>query len=153
PPGGPFSPASAGWTLTTDGVAADFTVSASHEWFSVSPATGTASATPTTVTATINDAANARGPGDYPGTVTFRYKDTGAIFATRPVALSVSVASATGVLDTDFASASTRPGTAVLPSGVITYAMAIAAGDKVVVAGTESSNTRAAVLRFNSDGT
>ena len=89
--GGPFSPLSAGYTVSNSGnIAMSWTASNNASWLTVSPASGTLGVGGTVpVTATINSNAAALSVGSYNDTITFT--NTGGSFgnATRPAALSV----------------------------------------------------------------
>ena len=80
PPGGPFTPISAGYTLTNTGASSlTWTVSSTQTWMSLSATSGTLAAGDyTTVTWSINSGANALAGGGYNDTVTFSNTVTGA---------------------------------------------------------------------------
>ncbi|MEA3186703.1 MAG: hypothetical protein QOD99_533, partial [Chthoniobacter sp.] len=72
--GGPFTPATTGYTLINSGSSAlNWTASNTQPWLTVSPSSGTLAASGTvTVTATLNAAVNALTTGTYSDTITFR---------------------------------------------------------------------------------
>ncbi len=95
--GGPFAPASMDFTIqNTGGAALDWTAAATQSWVTLSAASGTLNAgASTTVTVSINAAANALVAAAYSDTVTFTNVTNGIGNATRPVSLTVSSASTT----------------------------------------------------------
>jgi hypothetical protein len=89
--GGPFTPSSRTYTLAnTGGSAIDWTAAKTRTWTTLSATSGTlAAGDSTTVTVSINAAANTLVPGSYGDTVTFTNTD-GQGTTTRSVALTVS---------------------------------------------------------------
>ena len=94
PQGGPFVPASAAYTITNSGTGLlSWNVSNTQPWLILSPTNGTLlTGSSTTITATLNSAANLLSVGSYADTVSFvnSTNDTGS--TTRAVALTVVTA-------------------------------------------------------------
>ena len=89
--GGPFSPSSKTFTLSNSGAyPLDFTAADNQGWLDVAPASGTIPAGgSTTVTLSINAAANALASGPYSGTLTLTNTTSGLGSTTRPATLTV----------------------------------------------------------------
>lgn len=89
--GGPFSPTSQPYTLTNTGEAPiSWTASTGQSWLTLAPASGTLNAgASTTVTATINSAANSLAAGNYSDTLTFSNSTNGNGSTTRGATLNV----------------------------------------------------------------
>ncbi len=120
--GGPFTPASAVYTLqNTGGVAIDWTAAKTQTWTTLSASSGTLSAgTTTTVTVTINTGANELIAGTYTDTVTFTNTTNGSGNTTRPVNLTVNpppgvltVMPATGLTSAGYVGGPFTPASAV----------------------------------------
>jgi hypothetical protein len=91
-PGGPFSPLSQTYALSTAGTPIDFTVSKSQTWLDLDVTTGSlAGCSSTNVTVSINtNVANILALGSYSDTVTFSNAAAGALIASRSVTLTVT---------------------------------------------------------------
>ena len=92
--GGSFSPSSVAFTLqNTGGTAINWTGSKTQGWVTLSAASGTlAAGASATVTTSINSNANSLTAGTYTDTITFTNSTNGTGNTTRPVSLSVTVA-------------------------------------------------------------
>ena len=90
--GGPFTPSSQAYTLqNTGGQSLNWTATKTQSWVSLSSAGGTlAAGASTTVTVSINAAADALAAGSYSDTVTFTNTTTHSGDTTRGVSLTVS---------------------------------------------------------------
>jgi hypothetical protein len=90
--GGPFSPASIGYTLTnTGGAPLDWTASNAQEWVTLSTAGGNlATAASTTVTVSINSAAQTLAVGDYTNSIRFVNTTAGDVGLLRILNIAVS---------------------------------------------------------------
>jgi glycosyl hydrolase family 113/parallel beta helix pectate lyase-like protein/List-Bact-rpt repeat protein len=69
--GGPFSPASFGYTLTSSSGGVGYSISNVPSWLTPSATSGTATATPTTVTFTVNAGANGLSAATYSQAIAF----------------------------------------------------------------------------------
>ncbi len=89
--GGPFTPASASWTLSNPGDAPlAWSAAKTASWLTLDVTSGDLAPGDTaTVTATINAGANALAAGAHADTVTFTNTSTGRGDTTRPIALTV----------------------------------------------------------------
>jgi Divergent InlB B-repeat domain len=89
-PGGPFSPSSFTYTLSATIGSFNYSISGVPSWLTASSTSGTAS-TGTTVTFTVNAAANSLAAGTYgPATINFTNVDTGQGTQTRTATLTVN---------------------------------------------------------------
>ncbi len=90
--GGPFSPSNETYTLTNDGgEAINWTAGKTQPWVTLSSTGGAlAAGASTTVTVSINSAANSLAIGSYSDTVTFSNTTNGSGSTTRPVGLTVN---------------------------------------------------------------
>ncbi|MBX7212133.1 MAG: cadherin-like beta sandwich domain-containing protein [Verrucomicrobiaceae bacterium] len=91
--GGPFTPASATYTLTNNGnMSLDWAMSkSSSAWLSATPASGTlAAGASVTLTLTLTSSANTQAIGSYSATLTFNNNTTGDGNTTRTVNLTVT---------------------------------------------------------------
>jgi hypothetical protein len=95
PQGGPFSPASRGYTLSNIGVSPlDWSASKSTGWVTLSATGGSlAAGSNTTVTVSINTNANSLAVGGYSDTVTFTNTTNGNGTTNRTVSLTVNLPS------------------------------------------------------------
>ena len=125
-PGGPFTPSSFQYQLSTSAGTVNYTISGLPNWLTASSTSGTAS-TGTTVTFTINANANSLAVGTYgPTTITFTNTDTGQGTTTVTATLTVNplalvVASTTGII------ASGTKGGPFSPSS-FSYTLSVASG-------------------------
>ncbi len=89
--GGPFSPSSVQYTLSNIGTTSiNWTATKTQSWLTPSPASGTlAAGANTTVTVSLNTAANSLAANNYSDTVTFTNTTNNAGNTTRSVALTV----------------------------------------------------------------
>lgn len=94
--GGPFTPASAQYTLTnTGGAPINFSAGATQTWVHPVPTSGTlAAGANATVTVSIGTEANSLAAGSYNDTVTFTNTTNGTGDTTRPVSLTVTAVGA-----------------------------------------------------------
>jgi hypothetical protein len=92
-PGGPFSPASAAYTVANTGTAPlAWTAASTAPWLTLSATSGTLSpGANTTVTVSLNAAADSLAIGAYSDTVTFTNTNDGAGNTTRAAALNVAL--------------------------------------------------------------
>jgi hypothetical protein len=90
--GGPFSPGSFGYQVSTLSGTAPYTISGLPNWLTVPSTSGTATPTPATITFTVNSNANNLAPGTYGATVIFGTSPS-ACSAQRTVSLAVTSAS------------------------------------------------------------
>jgi len=90
--GGPFTPSSASYQVTNTGSGSmSWSANGAPAWITLSPASGTlASGASTTVTASINTAANSFGVGTYTGTINFNNTTSGFGNTSRSVSLTVT---------------------------------------------------------------
>ncbi|HQE44080.1 MAG TPA: PKD domain-containing protein [Phycisphaerae bacterium] len=95
--GGPFSPASAAYTLTnTGGQPINWTAGKTEAWISLSKTSGTlAAGAKETVTVSINSAANELAAGSYADTIVFTNATNGTGNTTRAVNLTANATSTT----------------------------------------------------------
>lgn len=117
PSGGPFSPASASYTLTNTGTGTlSWSVLKTAAWFDLSATSGSlAAGASTTVNATINPSASNLTTGNFSDTITFTNNTNGAGTTTRGISLAVlstnadlsSLTLGTGTLSPSFASGTT----------------------------------------------
>jgi hypothetical protein len=125
-PGGPFTPSSFQYQLSTSAGTVNYSISGLPNWLTASSTSGTAS-TGTTVTFTINANANSLAVGTYgPTTITFTNTDTGQGTTTVTATLTVNplalvVASTTGII------ASGTKGGPFSPSS-FSYTLSVASG-------------------------
>jgi hypothetical protein len=100
--GGPFSPASFTYGVSTSAGAAGFSISGMPTWLTASTTSGTATTTPINVAFTVNASANSLPPGTYTGTVMFTNTTNGQGNANRFASLTIAgpalqVTPATGI--------------------------------------------------------
>ncbi|HTB79825.1 MAG TPA: putative Ig domain-containing protein [Opitutaceae bacterium] len=90
--GGPFTPGSASYQVTNTGSGSmSWNANGAPSWITLLPASGTlASGVSTTVTASINTAANSLGVGTYTGTINFNNTTSGFGNTSRSVSLTVT---------------------------------------------------------------
>lgn len=124
PEGGPFSPSSQAYTLTNSGgEPLDWTASVTEPWVSLSPTIGIlAAGASTSVTVSINSAANSLDAGSYSDTVRFNNATNGSGDTTRDVSLTVSGPAPPGALSVSPASGLASSGTVggpFTPSGQV----------------------------------
>ncbi len=91
--GGPFTPSSSGFSLTSTGGTINYAISGVPNWLTVSSPTGTATTTPETVTFTVNANANALAAGSYNATVIFTNTTNNNGTTSRPINLTVNALS------------------------------------------------------------
>jgi len=89
-PGGPFSPSSFQYQLSTNNGTVNYSISGLPTWLNVSSGSGTATVTPTTITFTINSNANSLPIGAYNATISFSNTTNAQGNQTRNAALTVS---------------------------------------------------------------
>jgi hypothetical protein len=89
-PGGPFSPSSFQYQLSTNNGTVNYSVSGLPAWLNVSSASGTVSTTPITITFTVNSNANSLSIGGYNATISFANTTNGQGNQTRNAALTVN---------------------------------------------------------------
>ncbi len=87
--GGPFTPSSFAYSLSSANGNVNYTISGMPAWLSASATSGTATSTPQTVTFTVTAAANALAPGTYSSTITFTSASTFGT-TTRTATLTVN---------------------------------------------------------------
>ncbi len=114
--GGPFTPASAAFTLQNTGTTPiTWTATKSQTWVTLSLASGTLAAGATaTVTASINTGANTLAAGAYSDSISFLNTTNGSGNTTRPVNLSVNTTSAMVVTPPDALNSSAGRGRPLL---------------------------------------
>jgi hypothetical protein len=94
PRGGPFTPSTFQYRLSTSTGTASFSISGVPSWLTASATSGTATPTGATVTFTVNANANALAPGAYgPATITFTNTTNGQGTTTRVATLGIGRAS------------------------------------------------------------
>jgi uncharacterized repeat protein (TIGR03803 family) len=103
PVGGSFNPASTSFTVQNTGTGTlSWTAAKTAGWLTISPSSGSVAAGgSTTVTATINSAANSLAQAAYTDTITFTNTSNGNGDATRSVSLLVQQRLSSSALDTD----------------------------------------------------
>ncbi|MBI3703023.1 MAG: hypothetical protein HY244_04015 [Rhizobiales bacterium] len=89
-PGGPFSPASFQYQLSTNSGVIGYSITGLPSWLSASSASGTLTTSPTTITFTVNSNANSLPIGGYNATVSFANTTNGQGDQTRNAALTVN---------------------------------------------------------------
>ena len=90
--GGPFSPVSFQYTISTNSGSADFSISGLPAWLTASTTYGTATTTGIPVTFNVNSAANSLGLGTYgPYSITFTNTTTGLGNDSRTATLTVNL--------------------------------------------------------------
>ena len=99
--GGPFSPASFSYSLSTDYGAVEFTIPDVPDWLTPSVVSGTATTTPTVVTFTVNAQAATRAVGTYNQLMTFTNLTNGNGTDVRTTILKVLARTATHDFDLD----------------------------------------------------
>jgi hypothetical protein len=87
--GGPFSPSSFQYQLSTDTGTAGYSISGLPTWLSVSSTSGTVTTSPTTITFTVNSNANSLSVGNYSAIISFTNTTNGQGNQTRSAALTV----------------------------------------------------------------
>ncbi len=87
--GGPFSPSSFQYQLSTTTGTASYTISGLPSWLDASSTSGSLGTTPSTVTFTVNASANNLAPASYPATITFANATNGQGTTTRRATLTV----------------------------------------------------------------
>ena len=89
--GGPFSPASFQYQLSTSTGSVNYSISGVPSWLTASATSGTATTSATTITFTVNSTANSLSIGTYgPSTITFTNTTNGAGTDTRTATLTVT---------------------------------------------------------------
>src|SRR5262249_39360514 len=89
--GGPFSPSSFQYQLSTTTGSANFSISGVPSWLDASATVGTVTTSATTITFTVNASANSLVPGSYgPTTITFTNTTNGQGTTTRTATLTVN---------------------------------------------------------------
>jgi hypothetical protein len=88
--GGPFSPSSFPYTLSTSSGSINFAIFGFPSWLTPSATSGTASTNGTIVTFTVNASANSLAANTYIATITFTNSDTGQGTQNRTATLTVN---------------------------------------------------------------
>ena len=88
-PGGPFSPTSFAYTVSSPIGSVDYSITGVPSWLTASATSGTATTSPTTITFTLNANANTLLAGNYRPTITFTNLTNG--FGTQGVSASLTV--------------------------------------------------------------
>jgi hypothetical protein len=96
--GGPFTPSSFQYQLSTSSGTVNYSISGIPNWLTASSTTGTATTSPTTVTFTTNSTANSLSPGTYNATITFTNTTTSKIALVIAAKLTVSPQATTTAL-------------------------------------------------------
>jgi len=89
-PGGPFSPSSFQYQLSTNNGTAHFSISGLPSWLDASSTSGTVTTSPITITFTVNSNANSLAIGGYNATISFTNTTNGNGDQTRNAALTVN---------------------------------------------------------------
>jgi hypothetical protein len=88
--GGPFSPPSFQYQLSTSVGSVNYSISGLPNWLTASSISGSASPSPSTVTFTVNANATGLAPNNYAATINFINSDTGQGTQTRTATLTVN---------------------------------------------------------------
>ena len=91
--GGPFTPSSSDFSLTSTRGTINYAISGVPDWLTVSSPTGTATTTPKTVTFTVAASANALAAGSYNANVLFTNTTNNKGTTSRPINLTVNAPS------------------------------------------------------------
>ena len=95
-PGGPFSPASFQYQISTNNQTANYSITGLPTWLSVSSASGTATTTPATITFAVNANANSLPIGSYSATIAFTNTTNDRGDQTRNATLTVNAGGSGG---------------------------------------------------------
>jgi probable HAF family extracellular repeat protein len=91
--GGPFSPSSFSYMLSSTSGSVGYSISGLPSWLTVSSASGTVTTAGTTISFSVDASANTLAPGSYPATVSFANTNNGNGNAARAVSLTVNTTS------------------------------------------------------------